>query len=257
MSYWNKRFGFLLLTGLFLCGPTNASEKLVSEKAKLDNTSFNNTIPSGKNMEVIAFVGEKISFEEKNLPSTETITLPDGTTIERVIPVRSTRYEAKYKILSWASEDMAQDTIDFELYDHYSRPWLQKIATPLIFLRNHEGRWVHNKYAYALSATTDGDWAICGKPGFNKNIIDKGERYVQPLAFIEQVKDANGNICKSGTRAKDFFQYQNETRFLPDQWREICNIEHGRQKFTLTGKGPNADAHSACVERLKFDAGIY
>jgi len=140
MSHLGIRSTLLLFTSLFLCASSLASEK----------ANFDNTAPLGENMEVIAFVGEKISFEEKNLPSIETITMPDGTTVERVLPVWSTRYEAKYKVLSWASEDMAQDTIDFELYDHYSRPWLQKIPTPLIFLQNHKGRWVHNKYAYRL-----------------------------------------------------------------------------------------------------------
>ena len=247
MSYLSNRPALLFFTSLFLCASSHASEK----------TEFDNTFPSGENMEVIAFVGEKISFEEKNLPSIDTITMPDGTTVERVIPALSTRYEAKYKVLSWASEDMEQDTIDFELYDHYSRPWLQKITTPLIFLRNHKGRWVHKKHAYKLSATTDGDWAICGKPSSDEKVKDQGERYVQPLAFIERVKDINGDICKSGTRAADLFHYKNETQFLPEKWREACNLELGRQKYTIAGEGPNTDTHNACVERLKFDAGVY
>ncbi len=247
MSYLSNRPALLFFTSLFLCASSHASEQ----------AKFDNTLPSGENMEVIAFVGEKISFEEKNLPSIETITMPDGTTVERVMPVWNTRYEAKYKVLSWASEDIAQDTIDFELYDHYSRPWLPKITTPLIFLQNHKGRWVHIKYTYKLSATTDGDWAICGKPSSDEKVKDQGERYAQPLAFTEPVKDVNGDICKSGTRAVDLFQYKNETQFRPQKWRETCNLEFGRQRYSLAGKGPNADAHDACIERLKFDAGVY
>lgn len=247
MSNLGIRFTLLFLMSLFLCASIQASEK----------TEFDNTTPLGENMEVIAFVGEKISFEEKNLPSTETVNLPDGTTVKRVLPVWSTRYEGQYKVLSWASEDKAQDTIHFELYDHYSRPWVQKIPTPLLFLHNHKGRWVADKSAYRLSATTDGDWAICGNPTYDKKAKDQGERYVEPLAFIEPVKDRDGNFCKSGTRAEDIFKFQHETRFLPKKWTVTCNLELGRQKHLLAGKGPNADAHSACVERLKFDAGVY
>lgn len=247
MSNLYIRSTLLYLTSLFLCAASQASEK----------TKFDNTIPLGVNMEVIAFVGEKISFEEKNLPNTETVTLPDGTSVERVLPVWSTRYEGKYKVLSWASEDKMQDTIHFELYDHYSRPWMPKIPMPLIFLQNHKGRWVAKKTAYSLSATTDGDWAICGKPTYDKKATDQGERYVQPLAFIEPVKDLDGNICKSGTRAEDIFKFLHETRFLPNKWNVTCHLELGRQKHLLAGKGPNADAHGACVDRLKFEAGVY
>ena len=252
MPCFCNRFGSIFFTGLFLCVSSHASEK-----TGIDSTEFDNTIPVGENMDVIAFVGEKISFEEKSLPSTETITLPDGTIVERVLPEWSTRYEAKYKVLSWASEDMAQDTIDFELYDHYSRPWLQKIPTPLIFLQNYKGRWVYKKHAYMLSATTDDDWAICSELTSDEKVTDQREQYVQPLSFIDQVKDHNGNICKSGLRASDLFEYKNKTQFLPNKWREVCNFKLGRPKYTLAGKGPNAEAHGACVDRLKLESDVY
>jgi len=89
---------------------------------------------------------------------------------------------------------------------------------------------------------------------------DQGERYVQPLSFIETVKSENGDICKAGTRAKDIFEYNNKTRFLPESRRVTCNRELEIPSYFIAGTGSSADAptiahaHAACIERLEFEA---
>lgn len=223
---------------------------------------FDNTTPAGEDLDVIAFVGQKVSFEEKTIHEIEPVTMPDGTVVKRKIPSFDSRYEAKYKVLHWVSEDLGQDIIEFEVFDHYSSPQLPHLATPLVLLVNYEGRWVQSKYNnHDLSRTTDGDWAICGYPERYERAEDKGERYVQPLAFLNPVKDKNGQDCKLGTRVADILRFQNEIRFLPEKWRVACNAELGVSRNTLAGTGsaPNAEqvglAHKACVERLKFKAG--
>jgi len=166
--------------------------------------------------------------------------------------------------LDWVSEALPHEMIDFEVFDHYGRPQLPKISTPLVLLVNYEGRWVQSKYNnYSLSRTTDGDWGICGKPARYESAKDQGGRYVQPLSFINPVKNRNGEICKSGTRVGDILNYQNETRFLPDKWDITCNIELGLPRNVVAGTGSAPDAkqiglaHAACVERLKFENGIF
>lgn len=250
----NLRHIFLFPFSVLLCTSVNAGE----------TTEFDNTLPLAKDLDVIAFVGEKISFEEKRLLETISITKADGTIVERTLPQFDTRYEAKYKVLAWVSEEMTNEVIDFEVYDHYGRPQLPTISKPLVFLVNYKGRWVQSKYNnYRLSRTTDGDWGICGKPARYETNKDQGERYVQPLSFIKPIKNHQGEICKLGTRVTDILKYQNETRFLPTKWKITCNLELGLQRNVVAGTGPAPDAeqigltHAACVERLKFENGVF
>lgn len=226
-----------------------------------DKAAFDNTLPKGESHDVIAFVGRKISFEEKNIPQITTIKMPDGRKIDRVIPSFDTRYEARYAVAGWVAGKSQSAIIDFKVYDHYGRPALPNIKNPLILLVNHEGKWIQSKYNnYNLSRTTDGDWAICGHPARHKRTKDEGLSYVQPLSFIDIVKSTEAEICKSGTRVRDIFHYQNTTRFQPEKRRVSCNLEIGIKPYFHAGTGSSPDAklegqkHDACMERLKFEA---
>lgn len=228
--------------------------------ATANDEPFDNAAPPEQDLEVMAFVGEKVSFENKNIYRTREVTLPDGTIEKRKIANFNQRYEARYKVLEWIHGEIDKDIIDFEVYDHYGHPILPNFKTPMIFLVNYEGKWIQSKYNnYFLARTTDGDWATCGNPSRHERTKNQGERYLQPLAFVREIKNINGEICKSGTRAKDIFNYQNETRFLPDKWNVACNLELGlpRNIIAGTGSAPNAEElgrkHKACVERLKFE----
>ena len=223
------------------------------------NDDTPNAIKEGS---VIAFVGRKISFtEDKTPPDAEPIKMPDGTVVMRVIPRFDSKYNATYQVINWVHGESKAETVDFNVYDHYSRPDLPNIKNPLVLLVRYEGGWVQSKYNnYHLSRTTDGDWGICGVPAQLKSMKDQGERYVQPLSFIETVKSENGDICKAGTRAKDIFEYNNKTRFLPESRRVTCNRELEIPSYFIAGTGSSADAptiahaHAACIERLEFEA---
>ena len=244
---------YMLLVSMLFAAPARAGDGVV----------LNSTVLSGKDGDVIAFVGRKISFEGNNSPEYETITMPDGQIVKRKIFNWDSRYEARYKVLAKVSGKIKNDTVDFEVFDHYGRPRLPHIQTPLVFLVNANGRrWVQSKYNnYSVSQTTDGDWAICGAPARYKEAVDQGERYVRSLTFVDSIKDHNGQTCQAGTRVKDIFQYQNETRFLPDKRRVACNLELGLPKYVIAGTGSAPDAaeidraHTDCVEQLKSEDG--
>ena len=248
-------FRVLVLLGCF--GPLS-----ILSQAQ-DDTSQSEP-PVWDEMDVIAFVGRKISFDEQNKPEFVSITLPNGEIVEKLIPSWDSRYEARYEVLSVVHGDINSPWVDFEVYDHYGRPGLPNIPVPLVFLVRVDDRWVQSKYNnYSLSKTTDDDWAICGPPARFKNSADQGSRYVEQLGFFDPVKNENGEICTAGTRVSDIFQYQNETRFLPNKWKVTCNLELGLPKNVVAGTGSAPDAqdigkaHANCVERLKLETGHF
>jgi len=223
------------------------------------NDDTSNAIGEGS---VIAFVGRKISFtEDKTPPVAEPIKMPNGTVVMRTIPRLDSKYNATYQVIKWIHGEPKAETVNFNVYDHYSRPALPNIENPLVLLVRYEGGWAQSKYNnYSLYRTTDGDWGICGVPARFKSMKDQGERYVQPLSFIETIKSENGDICKAGTRVKDIFEYNNKTKFLPESRRITCNRELEIPSYFNAGTGSSADAptianaHAACIERLEFEA---
>jgi len=72
-------------------------EPSFAQDETLDRAPWDNAA-SGLDGSVVAFVGEKIFVEERNLEETMDVTLPDGSVVARVIPKMSDRYEARYKI---------------------------------------------------------------------------------------------------------------------------------------------------------------
>lgn len=219
---------------------------------------FDNFVGVDGNYDVIAFVGRKVSFKERNISTIKAVTLPDGSVVKREILNFDTRYEARYDVLDWIVGGPSDKVVDFELFDHYGRPILPRVDTPLIFLINHKGRWISAKYAhYTVSKTSDGDWAICGLPSRNEKSKDQGRRYLSAVEFVKRRKNRNGEDCTVGTRAIDIYKYLYETRFAPEQRRIACNAKLGVAEFSTAGTGsePNAAeiklAHSKCIERLK------
>ncbi len=211
--------------------------------------------------QVIAFIGKKIFVEERNLKTTMMIEDGSGNLVERVMPNFDSRYEARYRILDWIVEpESPRPEIDFTAYDHYSNPRFPKVETPLLFLEKHDGQWFHSKYLfYDVSKTTDGDWAICGSPDRYKDNGDEGLDFVEPLSFL---KPDIEKPCISGTRAKRIFDYQNVTRFLPDQWHRACNLQLGYPTNTLIGTGSHPTAkeekdaarYKVCIDKKRFEA---
>ena len=176
-----------------------------------EQKGFNNSAADGERTRVLAFVGKKVFFGENTFATPEKILMPNGETIERLIPPLDHRYEARYEVLSRVSGQMFDDTIDFENFDHYGNPSLPKIKTPLIILINHEGRWIQSKYNYySVSQTLGGDWAICGRlPGPSN---EKADEFVQPLVFLEPLKNGVGETCSAGIRVNDIMKFLMDTR---------------------------------------------
>lgn len=228
------------------------------ERAPWDNAAV------GPDHSVVAFVGEKIFVEERDLIETMEFTGPDGRVVTRTIPNMDSRYEARYKILETIAGNYSVPEIDFVAFNHYGRPYFPKVNPVLLFAINYDGEWIHSKYLfYPVHQTTDGDWAICGSPDRYKNPEDDGLAYTESLAFVQPVKTVKGeDTCTVGTRARKVFDYLNTTRFLPNQWRRTCRIELGYSPNIVIGSGshPTAKAqkdavlYEFCIERKKFDA---
>jgi len=142
--------------------PVFAQKAGIKDISAQDDTPFDASTMTEVG-DIIAFVGEKIFVEERNLEETMDVTLPDGSIVTRTLPRRSDRYEARYKIIEVIAGDYTEPEIDFVAYDHYGRPSFPKINPVLLFAKNHEGKLTLQQYLTSVVfETTDGDWAICG-----------------------------------------------------------------------------------------------
>lgn len=210
-----------------------------------------------QNEDIIAFVGEKVSFEQNDIYDVRKVTLPSGEVVERKIPSFDNRYEASYRVIDWVYGHQPSDIIDFEVYDHYGSPQLPHIETPLVLLIHYDGRWIQSKYNnHSLSETSDGDWAVCGAPASHESRRELAETYSETLDFVEPIFKEDGSTCRTGTRASKIFEFQNKTRFIPEKRRKFCNRELGFSENILVGTGSHksakreGEAHKACMDRL-------
>ena len=58
-------------------------------------------------------------------------------------------------------------------------------------------------------------------------------------------REGDTAICQLGTRVHDLFEFQNQTRFLPDVRRKICEINHAAE---LEALGRNWKVKSQLIE---------
>jgi hypothetical protein len=127
---------------------------------------------------LFVFVGEKISvtpFDPK---------VPEGTII------MDNAFQARYKVIQSVFGAYDNDTIEFEVYDHYGEPPFSKFAFALLYVsRRKDGKLYHEKYMYSdVYRTVDGRWAGPYESqdynhDFNKNTTVKPE----PILFKEPV----------------------------------------------------------------------
>lgn len=93
---------------------------------------------------LVAFVGEKIRFEE--LPHQEGAM--DGG------------FKATYRILQRVYGEYGPDTIDFVAYDHYGVPAFSRYQHVLLYLSKDDEGYYHEKYQFSpVYLTTGGRWA--------------------------------------------------------------------------------------------------
>ncbi len=212
---------------------------------------------------VRAFVGKKIFVEARAKPEYMDIKMPDGRIVTRRIPAMDSRYEARYEILDVVKGPLEDSTFDFVAFDHYGRPRFPHVEHVLLFVVSHESEWMHSKYLfYSVHRTTDGDWAICGKPYVDERADGAHKKlaasYEEPIGFIDPVELPDGGVCNTGTRARNLFNFQEKYRFIPRRNRVMCNQEIGLEDYIVAGTGPNAEIekqkHAACMERLNVAA---
>jgi len=240
--------------------------------AEGDVAIWNNTTQATER-EIVAFIGQKTYVEKRNLDQYMDFKLPDGTIINRKIPNRNDRFEARYDILSQVKGTIEADSIDFVAYDHFGRPSFPKFETVLLFLINDDGQWVKMRNFYAVQRTTDGDWAMCGGLGrenYSEEVKKLAASYeeqiqVEPVIFQGEKQDSNNEnskYCSRGTRASNIYKFKEYTSFGPERRRIHCNREMGvpeNQTIGIDSRHKSEEKkqiHAACVERLELKEGL-
>lgn len=227
-----------------------------------DRAHWNNSADASVGS-VIAFVGEKIFVEERNLEETMDFTLEDGSVIKRKVPKWSDRYEARYKVIETIGGDYTAPEIDFEAWDHYGRPTFPKYNPILLFAVNRDGKWILQKNIVKLVfETTDGDWAQCGglrTSSWTEKFEPDAASYEEPIGFLDPPQSAEGTPCLSGVRASKIFAFEEKTFFAPQRRRIACNRKMGENDGVNVGTGSAPDrelkarVHAACVSRLEAE----
>jgi hypothetical protein len=126
---------------------------------------------------LFVFVGEKISVTPFDPKAPETIIMDNA-------------FKAKYKIIETVFGNYGNDTIEFEVYDHYGDPAFSRFDFALLYVsRGKDGKLYHEKYMYSdVYKTIDGRWAgpyqsLDYNHDFNKNTTVKPE----PVSFRETI----------------------------------------------------------------------
>src|SRR5687767_1413647 len=97
---------------------------------------------------LFVFVGEQISVT----PFTPEV--PNGTIL------MDEAFKARYKVIETVFGEYNNDTIEFEVYDHYGVPAFSKFKFALLYVsREADGNLYHEKYMYSdVYKTVDGKW---------------------------------------------------------------------------------------------------
>ncbi len=129
---------FVLVLPFLGCAEVSNADRVNTEMS-ISNSEVNNqsnakiSNQEAKN-NLYVFVGEKISVEEFN-PETKKGEIPFDQA-----------FNAKYKVIQNLYGNYENDTIEFEVYDHYGFPPFAKYKTVLLFVSEHKGKLCHEKY---------------------------------------------------------------------------------------------------------------
>ncbi|MGF2411472.1 hypothetical protein [Ferruginibacter sp.] len=124
-------FLFLFLAGCKSDDKTPWIPKDETSEAEKKNTLF-------------VFVGKKIFVEQAPQDSNS----------------MDAQFKAKYKILERIYGTFQNDTIEFEVYDHYGIPGFSHYDNVLLFVSEFKGKYYHEKYQYFdVYPTEEGKWA--------------------------------------------------------------------------------------------------
>lgn len=149
--------------------------------------------------QLFAFVGSKISVTLNPVPPCTDCMFMDQ------------RYAASYRVLKSVFGDYRDETITFDVYDHYGVPAFSKFDTALLFVSKQEdGTWVHEKYLYVdLYKATDGQWYGCGDP-YRSSAFEARTVHAKPVQFLDPVSYSLAGMDRSHIR-----------RFYPAKYFQI------------------------------------
>lgn len=114
-----------------------------------------------KNINLFAFIGEKISLKEVD---PNKITAKD--TLKKVSFIMDSKFIAKYKVIKPIYNNLMTDTLEFVVYDHYGRPSFEKHDYVILYVsKSKKGDYYfHQKYQFdAVWKNKKGNWK--GKKG--------------------------------------------------------------------------------------------
>lgn len=117
------------------------------------------------NVNLFAFIGEKISIEEFDPNNTEEkkieIDKETGDTIFRKSYVMDRAFKLKYKVLKNLYNDLKSDTIEFVAYDHYGKPNFAEFKNVILYISKSQDEkyYFHRKYQYnEIHKTKNKEW---------------------------------------------------------------------------------------------------
>jgi hypothetical protein len=134
---------------------------------------------------LFVFVGEKISVEAFSP------VVPEGSYL------MDNAYKAKYKIIKTVYGQFENDTIEFEVYDHYGFPPFAAYTNVLLYVsKAGDGTWFHQKYQYSdVYLTTDGRWASSyDRQGYGHVYNDHTSIAPESISFKDSVSYEIGEL---------------------------------------------------------------
>ena len=150
------------------------------------------------NINLFAFIGEKISIEEfdPNVTKEKKIEIdPDtGDTIIRKYYVMDRAFKLKYKVLKNLYNDLKVDTVEFVAYDHYGKPNFAEFKNVILYISKSQDDkyYFHQKYQFnAIYKTKENEWIGLLNFG-NRFLIDEGKKL--NLKKIELYEIANVDL---------------------------------------------------------------
>jgi hypothetical protein len=177
--------------------------------------------------DLLVFVGEQVSVTE--LP--ENICESDDISDCGFINFDS-GYVAKYIVLDLVHGEYEKSNIEFEVYSHRGFPAFAAYKYALLFVSDHDGRLVHQKYQFFdVYRTSDDRWATCGdpnehdrenvKPAKLQNIVFTPEVYFDVTHYTDRLikdefpepgwkREENRALCRQGVYTDELFRIKNE-----------------------------------------------
>ncbi len=145
---------FLLLF-LFSCNP----QKRIAESKFYEEN---------KNVNLYAFIGEKISVESFDPNKNNKKKIKDPSSRDSIIVteyVMDNAFNCKYKILQNVFNTIENDTINFKAYDHYGNPGFEEYKYVLLYISKSQTEgYVHMKYQFdPIKKTKNGFMGLNGK----------------------------------------------------------------------------------------------